>query len=57
MSMGIRKIIVHITNCSKDEVFSVGVVELTIPVDGRVEASRAEKRRAYSPLVEALSGN
>ena len=42
---------------SKDEVFSVGVVELTIPWDGRVDAARAEKRQAYSPLVEALSGN
>ena len=55
--MGVTIIVIYIANCSKDEVFSVGVVELTIPVDGRVEASRAEKRRAYSPLVEALSGN
>ena len=42
---------------SKDEVFSVGVVEITIPWDGRVEAARAEKRQTYSALVEALSGN
>ena len=41
---------------SKDEVFVVGVVEITIPWDGRVEAARAEKRQTYSPLVEALSG-
>ena len=41
---------------SKDEVFVVGVVEVTIPWDGRVEAARAEKRQTYSPLVEALSG-
>ena len=34
----------------------VGVVEITIPWDGRVEAARAEKRQTYSPLVEALSG-
>ena len=37
--------------------FVVGVVEVTIPWDGRVEAARAEKRQTYSPLVEALSGN
>ena len=48
---------VHIIlNFSKDEVFVVGVVEITIPWDGRVEAARAEKRQTYSPLVEALSG-
>ena len=35
----------------------MGVVEVTIPWDGRVEAARAEKRQTYSPLVEALSGN
>merc|ERR1712038_1321716 len=40
---------------SKDEVFVVGVVEITITWDGRVEAARAEKRQTYSPLVEALS--
>ena len=43
-------------NFSKDEVFVVGVLEVTIPWDGRVEAARAEKRQTYSPLVEALSG-
>ena len=37
--------------------FVVGVVEVTIPWDGRVEAARAEKRQTYSPLVEALSGS
>ena len=35
----------------------MGVVEVTIPWDGRVEAARAEKRQTYSPLVEALSGS
>ena len=35
----------------------MGVVEVTLPWDGRVEAARAEKRQTYSPLVEALSGN